>query len=192
MQIFNFLNGALVLLTGIYYWLTLPQVSDHCGACIGYVLAGAYSIMNGIIYLLVSMNCVGPLDRMNRRWCGFVYTATGRFFFIVFAGSMCFALKDPAAKTSDGYKMHPLGVVAGSLSWANAFFNVWAICNYPEYTDNRGGIDNASRSGGKSFGNSGTGEAATSGAAAQSPPPHGNADINAPSWHVDEQENPFA
>jgi hypothetical protein len=84
------------------------------------------------------------LDRCNRKNFGFMYTFYGRFFFIIFAGSLCFGLKDPALPSVDGdvkvYGQHWLGMLTGILSWVSGIFNVWALCNYPEYSLDRGGM----------------------------------------------------
>ena len=84
------------------------------------------------------------LDRCNRKNFGFMYTFYGRFFFIIFAGSLCFGLKDPSLPSTSGdvivYGQHWLGILTGILSWISGIFNVWALCNYPEYSLDRGGM----------------------------------------------------
>ena len=73
-----------------------------------------------------------------------MYTFYGRFFFVVFCGSLCFGLKDPSQKTVVGNEVvfgyHWLGILTGILSWISALFNVRAMCNYPEYSVDRGGM----------------------------------------------------
>ena len=73
-----------------------------------------------------------------------MYTFYGRFLFVVFSGSLCFGLKDPEHQTVVGdqivFGFHWLGILTGVLSWMSALFNVWAMCNYPEYSLDRGGM----------------------------------------------------
>lgn len=81
------------------------------------------------------------LDKCNRKNFGFMYTFYGRFLFIIFAGSLCFGLKDPSRPDGDeSYYSHWLGILTGTLSWISGLFNVWALCNYPEYSIDRGGM----------------------------------------------------
>ena len=35
---------------------------------------------------------------------------------------------------------HWLGILTGTLSWLSGLLNVWALCNYPEYSLDRGGM----------------------------------------------------
>jgi len=144
MSVLNVINGLLVILVGIMYFIFLPDLSVSCGACMSDVLCGLYCVLNGIIFIQFSTGCIKGLDRCNRKNFGFMYTFYGRFFFVVFCGSLCFGLKDPSQKTVVGNEIvfgnHWLGILTGVLSWLSAIFNVWAMCNYPEYSIDRGGM----------------------------------------------------
>ena len=100
--------------------------------------------INGLIFVIFSTGCIPWLDAYNRRNFGFMYTFYGRFFFVLFCGSLCFGLKDPDnSSVVDGkpvYGNHWFGILTGVLSWTLSVFNVWALCNYPEYGADRGGV----------------------------------------------------
>jgi len=144
MAVINVVNGCLVILVGVLYFLFLPSLSVACGACISEVLCGLYCVLNGLIFINFSTGCIKGLNSCNRKNFGFMYTFYGRFFFVVFCGSLCFGLKDPTQKTVVGnvpvFGYHWLGILTGVLSWISALFNVWAMCNYPEYSLDRGGM----------------------------------------------------
>jgi hypothetical protein len=144
MSVLNVINGALVILVGVLYFAFLPELSASCGACMSDVLCGLYCVVNGLIFIIFSTGCIKSLDKYNRKNFGFMYTFYGRFFFVVFCGSLCFGLKDPSQKTVVGndvvFGSHWLGILTGILSWLSALFNVWAMCNYPEYGVDRGGM----------------------------------------------------
>jgi hypothetical protein len=135
----NVLNGAGLITVGILYFLRISPLS-----AIQQSLCGFYSIICGLIFLIFSIG-FGQLDTCNRRNCGFVYTFYGRFLFVVFAGSLCFGLPDPAedAAAAKAAKAtlagSALGMAVGFISWANAFFNLFIICMMPEYSNAIGG-----------------------------------------------------
>eukprot|EP00949_MAST-11_sp_MAST-11-sp1_P004790 g4790.t1 len=144
MYFVNLLNAGGVGFVGVFIFMSMYMGDPkypvcEAGACIQTVLCGFYSIVCGLIFLIFSLGFVGPLDRCNRKNFGFMYTFYGRFLFVCFAGSLCFALKDASTCNEKGCQQHWIGVLVGGLSWANAIVNVWAICNYPEYTNDRGG-----------------------------------------------------
>ena len=101
-------------------------------------------VVNGVIMINFSTGIIPWLDRCNRKNFGFMYTFYGRFFFIIFAGSLCFGLKDPKLVSVAGnekvFGSHWLGILTGTLSWLSGLLNVWALCNYPEYSLDRGGM----------------------------------------------------
>ena len=140
LKLINVINGALILLVGVLYWLSIPQNPTRS---IQAALIGTYSIACGIIFLVFSIG-FGKIDTCNRKNCGFVYTFYGRFLFVIFAGSLCFGLPDSQQTSADAkaaggmLSSSVLGMVAGLLSWANALFNLWVICMLPEYSENIG------------------------------------------------------
>ena len=144
MSVLNVINGALVILVGVLYFAFLPELSASCDAGMSDVLCGLYCVLNGLIFINFSTGCIKGLDKCNRKNFGFMYTFYGRFFFVVFCGSLCFGLKDPTTKKVVGndvvFGPYWLGILTGVLSWLLALFNVWAMCNYPEYGLDRGGM----------------------------------------------------
>ena len=97
LKLINVINGALILLVGVLYWLSIPQNPTRS---IQAALIGTYSIACGIIFLVFSIG-FGKIDTCNRKNCGFVYTFYGRFLFVIFAGSLCFGLPDPQQTSAD-------------------------------------------------------------------------------------------
>ena len=144
MSVVNVINGSLVILVGVLYFAFLPEIFTARNPCIADTLCGLYCVLNGLIFINFSTGCIKGLDACNRKNFGFMYTFYGRFFFVVFCGSLCFGLKDPSQKTVVGneviYGSHWLGILTGVISWLSALFNVWAMCNYPEYSLDRGGM----------------------------------------------------
>jgi hypothetical protein len=70
-----------------------------------------------------------------RRNFGFLYSYTGRTLFIVFIATICFGATG-GSQDSNGI----LGIVCGTITFLNAFFNCFVIYQHPAFT-REGGID---------------------------------------------------
>ena len=156
--IINFINAALIILTGIFFFVGLPKAGSKV---VQQALCGFYTLCAGLIFLTFSVGGGHWVDTWNRKNCGFIYTFYGRMLFILFAGSLCFALPSNDAKDATSSSTVALGAsffgsIVGYVTWFNSFFNMWLICMMPEYSANIG-ADAGSLTSGSSQAKSGPG-----------------------------------
>jgi hypothetical protein len=147
--IINFINSACIILIGVLFFIGLPNAGSKI---IQQTLCGFYTLCAGLIFLTFSIGGGHWVDTWNRRNCGFMYTFYGRMLFILFAGSLCFALpsndaKDATSSSSVALGASFFGSIVGYVTWFNGFFNMWIICMMPEYSANIGATANGSTNG---------------------------------------------
>ena len=139
--VINVVNSILIFLTGVMFFIGLQKAQPN--KLMQQALCGLYTVCAGLIFLTFSVGGGHWVDLWNRKNCGFIYTFYGRMLFILFAGSLCFALpsndaKDATASSSMAVGASFYGSIVGYFTWANGFFNMWIICMMPEYSANIG------------------------------------------------------
>jgi hypothetical protein len=84
------------------------------------VTVSAYVVFFGLLLSCLECNISALAPRFQRNF-GFMYSFSGRTFFIIFAGTMVFAMNLPVAW------------VVGALTVLNGLFNGYIICVHPAF-----------------------------------------------------------
>jgi len=126
----NLCNAMCIITAGIVTVATLGSGSLNLTS----MFIGLYISIFGC--MLFCFEC--RLARMEvdvRRNFGFLYSYTGRTLFIVFIATICFG-----ATGGSGDSSGVLGILCGTITFINAFFNCFVIYRHPAFT-REGGID---------------------------------------------------
>jgi len=115
LRLANMCNGLSLITLGILVFIVgLSQLSFTS------VTVSAYSVFFGLLLSCLECN-IANLARPLQRNFGFMFSFAGRTFFIVFCGSMAFAMGNW------------LGYLVGSLTLLNGMFNGYVICVHPAF-----------------------------------------------------------
>lgn len=123
LRVFNLTNAVLLGVTCYFAY----QIANSITRAFLATYIGLFAL---ILFLFETR--VRWSAQIIRRNFGFLFTYTGRTFFIIFLGAVCFGMLDSDKKSTNGYKWC-LGV--GIATMANAIFNCFIICNHPQFQD---------------------------------------------------------
>ena len=112
LRIANMCNGMCLITLGIISWLSIVSFTSVTVSC--------YVILFGLLISCLECN-IGNLAPKLQRNFGFMFSFSGRTLFIMFCGSMAFAMGNW------------LGYIIGALTLLNGAFNGYVICVHPAF-----------------------------------------------------------
>jgi len=117
MRVCNGLNACLLIAVGVVAFITLSL-----SAII--VLSALYVIMFSCL-LCIFECCSRRFLTVFRSNFGFMFKWQGRLIFFIFTGTLCFGLGI-------------FGIISGSITIVNVFFNIYVMCKNPAYQNELG------------------------------------------------------
>ena len=111
----NVLNAAFLVVVGVLFFVLNPNKVDIPAA-----ISACYVILFGMILLCFECH-FSAIHRFMFSNFSFMFSWVGRLVFLVLAGTLAFGLT-------------VIGIVGGSVTLANAVFNIIVLCTNPEYS----------------------------------------------------------
>ena len=147
MRVLNLINGAGLIAAGVLMLMAVPTCTGQCPAASMAIIA-FYLVVFGALLFAYEARLGVRYQAFFRKYFGFMYGYWGRFFFILFLGSLTFGVFNTSVN------FWPVTLIVGIYTFANALLNCFIIRQHPGFQSGEaqslatGGIGDASPHGG--------------------------------------------
>lgn len=112
-----------ILITLPLAWVAWVKAFDSSGGNFDTVVVAMYVVLFAVlICCFESCSSIKAIASALAKFFGFMYSIPGRLLFLVMTGFLCISMGNTA------------GIAIASVVFALAFYNVFVMCKYPEWT----------------------------------------------------------